>query len=44
MIRNEWIKGNIDVTLTVDKIIENKIKQFGHVMKKKEHTVARVLI
>ncbi|XP_050534488.1 uncharacterized protein LOC126901782 [Daktulosphaira vitifoliae] len=43
-IRNEHIRGSIDVTSIVDKMRENRLRWFGHVMRREELEAIRTVI
>ncbi|XP_050548275.1 uncharacterized protein LOC126909909, partial [Daktulosphaira vitifoliae] len=43
-IRNKYIRGTIGVVLTVDKMRENRLRWFGHVMRKEESETIRTVI
>jgi hypothetical protein len=43
-IRTEYVKGKIGVVSIVDKKRENRLRCFGHVMRRKENNVVRVIM
>jgi hypothetical protein len=43
-IRNEYVRGSIGVVLIVNKIRENRLRWFGHVMRREETKAVKVVM
>lgn len=43
-ISNECVSGNIGVALVLDKMKENRLRWYGHVMSREETEIVRVVI
>jgi hypothetical protein len=43
-IRNKYVRSSIDVVSIVDKMRKNRLRWFGHVMRRKETKAVRVVI
>jgi hypothetical protein len=43
-IRNEYVRGSINVSTIVNKMRENKFRWFGHVMRQEETKAVRVVM
>jgi hypothetical protein len=43
-IRNEYLRGRIGVALIVDKMRENRLRWFGHMMRREETKAVKVVM